>query len=98
MDQKMLEVLWNEYWMQTLSSSPLLNNSEFISKSVQDVTYKLQKMESEHNKPGRGGNTKQDKQGSSGSKLSLIEKESSKMAIEMNHGMLVETLKEFMFT
>lgn len=25
LDYRMLEELWNEYWMQTLSSSPLLN-------------------------------------------------------------------------
>jgi len=33
-----------------------------------------------------------------GSKFGAIEKESSKVAIELNHGMIVETLKEFMFT
>lgn len=31
-------------------------------------------------------------------KLALVEKESTKVALEMNHGLLVEALKNFMFT
>ena len=31
-------------------------------------------------------------------KISQIEKESTKLALEMNHGLMVEALKNFMFT
>jgi hypothetical protein len=31
-------------------------------------------------------------------KISSIEKESTKLALEMNHGLMVEALKNFMFT
>jgi hypothetical protein len=31
-------------------------------------------------------------------KITSIEKESTKLALEMNHGLMVEALKNFMFT
>lgn len=34
LDSQILEALWNEYWVQTLSSSPLLNNSEYLTKAI----------------------------------------------------------------
>ena len=67
---------------------------------MQDLTFKLQRLEGEQSKGGRGSSKgrKGDKGGVSVSKFGQIEKESSKVAIELNHGMLVETFKEFMFT
>jgi hypothetical protein len=33
-----------------------------------------------------------------GTKFGELQKESSKIALELNHGMIVEALKEYMFT
>jgi hypothetical protein len=60
----MLEELWNEYWQQTLSSSPLLNNSLFVNKSVMDISTKLQRELDNQNKGGRIGKDR-DKKGES---------------------------------
>ena len=67
------------------------------------MTFKLQKLEGDQSKSrgGKGGRKGGDKMSGNvvgGSKFGQIEKECSKVAIELNHGMLVETLKEFMFT
>jgi COP9 signalosome complex subunit 5 len=35
--------LWNEYWIATLSSSPLLSNQLEITKQVQDINQKIGK-------------------------------------------------------
>jgi COP9 signalosome complex subunit 5 len=42
-DKEMLERLWNEYWVATLSSSPLLSNALVISGQIDDAVQKLSK-------------------------------------------------------
>lgn len=36
-DDLVLERLWNEYWVHTLASSPLLHNKDHLNKSVVNV-------------------------------------------------------------
>ena len=43
-DDLVLERLWNEFWNQTLASSPLLNNADAMNKSVLNVVAKLNKI------------------------------------------------------
>ncbi|KAK0270190.1 COP9 signalosome catalytic subunit rri1 [Friedmanniomyces endolithicus] len=40
LDSKLLEALWNKYWVQTLSSSPLFTNREYVTKQIEDVVAK----------------------------------------------------------
>ena len=42
-DGLVLERLWNEYWVATLSSSPLLSNAIVISGQIDDAVQKLSK-------------------------------------------------------
>jgi COP9 signalosome complex subunit 5 len=42
LDTKLLEALWNKYWVQTLSSSPLFSNRDYGTKQIQDLASKLQ--------------------------------------------------------
>lgn len=42
LDNEILDRLWNEYWLATLSSSPLLSNQKQITSQVVDVNYKIQ--------------------------------------------------------
>lgn len=42
LDSSILEILWNEYWIQTLSSSPLLNNSEYLTKAISNIAVKTE--------------------------------------------------------
>lgn len=37
LDKKLLELMWNQYWVSTLSSSPLLMNADFISGQLGDL-------------------------------------------------------------
>jgi len=37
LDNQLLNQLWNEYWMATLSQSPLMHNQKEITKSVLDI-------------------------------------------------------------
>jgi COP9 signalosome complex subunit 5 len=40
-DSLVLERLWNEYWVHTLASSPLLHNADHTDKSVVNVVQKF---------------------------------------------------------
>lgn len=40
-DSEILDRLWNEYWLATLSASPLLNNQREITRQVCDITQKM---------------------------------------------------------
>ena len=42
LDSSILEILWNEYWIQTLSSSPLLNNSDYLTNAISNVAVKTE--------------------------------------------------------
>lgn len=42
LDTKLLEALWNKYWVGTLSASPLFTNREYGTSQIQDLARKLQ--------------------------------------------------------
>lgn len=45
MDNQIIELLWNKYWIDTLSSSPLLHNRSFTNKMIQDCVQKLEQID-----------------------------------------------------
>lgn len=44
-DDALLQLLWNKYWIDTLSSSPLLHNRSFTNKMIQDCAQKLEQID-----------------------------------------------------
>lgn len=45
LDNALLQLLWNKYWIDTLSSSPLLHNRSFTDKMIQDCSQKLEQID-----------------------------------------------------
>jgi COP9 signalosome complex subunit 5 len=43
LDTHLLELLWNKYWVQTLSQSPLFTNREYSSKQMLDLSTKIKR-------------------------------------------------------
>jgi COP9 signalosome complex subunit 5 len=41
LDGKLLELLWNKYWVQTLAQNPLLTNREYASSQMRDVALRV---------------------------------------------------------
>jgi len=99
-DDMVLERLWNEYWVQSLASSPLLKNADLMNKSVINVVKSLNKITSLHNTQAR----KQSGQRGSENKVidkeewTPIEQESTKLAVDSCHGVMLEHFKAMMFT
>lgn len=96
LDSKLLESLWNKYWMNTLSSSTLLTNAEYTTRQISDLAEKLE--QSEH-QVGRGvfmmGYDSHDKK--SEDKLTKATRDGCKMTIEAMHGLMTQVIKDKLF-
>ncbi|KAK8855947.1 COP9 signalosome complex subunit 5 [Apiospora arundinis] len=55
LDTKLLELLWNKYWVQTLSQSPLLTNRDFGNKQMLDLGSKIREASQVISRSIRGG-------------------------------------------
>jgi len=56
LDSKLLEALWNKYWVQTLSSSPLFSNRDYVTAQIADLVAKTKQVEATlKTKPGPQG-------------------------------------------
>jgi COP9 signalosome complex subunit 5 len=44
LDTQLLELLWNKYWVQTLSQSPLFTNRDYSSKQILDLSSKIRQV------------------------------------------------------
>jgi len=45
LDTAILELLWNKYWIDTISSSPLIHNRSFTARMIQDCVQKLDQID-----------------------------------------------------
>jgi COP9 signalosome complex subunit 5 len=54
LDTHLLEQLWNKYWVQTLSQSPLFTNREYSSKQMLDLSSKVREAGTMIARTGRG--------------------------------------------
>ncbi len=62
LDARLIELLWNKYWVQTLSQSPLSTNRDYSNKQILDLSSKLQEATATVQRAGRniasqGGST-----------------------------------------
>ncbi|KJE92678.1 constitutive photomorphogenic 9 complex chain AJH2 [Capsaspora owczarzaki ATCC 30864] len=93
LDHKLLDLLWNKYWVNTLSSSTLLTNMEYTTRQIADLATKLESLEHKGTKyqvPGSTDSKKEDE-------LSKITRDSSKMSIEAVHGLMAQVIKNALF-
>lgn len=94
LDAKLLEALWNKYWVQTLSSSPLMTNREYGTNQIADLAKKIQQESGSKrfkNGPAAfGGEARKDP-------LTRLGKAGSKIAREEEMGLLAARVKEGVF-
>ena len=95
LDNHLLELLWNKYWVSTLSQSPLFTNREYSSKQMLDLSQKIRNAERAAQSSPRGGYM-----GSRGGKDVQMEKmarDSNKIAGEQMTGLLAGEIKAKLF-
>ncbi|CAI2187471.1 5481_t:CDS:2, partial [Funneliformis geosporum] len=53
LDTHLLELLWNKYWVNTLSQSPLITNRDYSAGQISDLAEKLEQTETQLQQSGR---------------------------------------------
>ncbi|KAJ4376305.1 COP9 signalosome catalytic subunit rri1 [Neocucurbitaria cava] len=94
LDAKLLEALWNKYWVQTLSSSPLISNRDYGTKQISDLASKIQQ-ESASAKRFKGGPGYAT--GNENKQLAKLGAAGSKIAREEDMGLLAANVKDQVF-
>merc|ERR1712230_271899 len=100
LDSKLLEALWNKYWVQTLSSSPLFTNREYVTHQIEDLAAKTKEVDSSmHARSSRGGPFGPMPKGMKGGneQMGKVVKASEKIANEEKMGLLAAMVKEKVF-
>jgi len=98
LDTSYLDLLWNKYWVNTLSSSPSVSNRDFIAGQLNDLALKLEQAESalshphlSHYKPSRAGSKKEESQ------LEKLNKDATKLTLEQTNCALSLVMKDLLF-
>jgi COP9 signalosome complex subunit 5 len=96
LDRRLLESLWNKYWVNTLSSSSLLTNAEYTTGQIFDLSDKLEQSETSLGRTGMmlsldpGEKKSEDK-------LTKATKDSCKITAEVIHGLMSQVIKNRLF-
>lgn len=96
LDTHLLELLWNKYWVQTLSQSPLFTNREYSSKQMLDLSNKIVEATNMVQRSSRGptgphGNKAVDE------KMDKAVRDSHKIAGEEMTGLMAGEIKAKLF-
>lgn len=94
LDTHLLELLWNKYWVSTLSQSPLFTNREYGSKQMLDLAEKLRQVE-RNVKAGSGGG--QHRINGQDTQFDKVICDSNKIAGEEVTGLLASDFKAKLF-
>lgn len=98
LDRRLLDSLWNKYWVNTLSSSSLLTNADYTTGQIFDLSEKLEQSEVNLGRSGLFivGRTDPLEKGIE-DKLLKATKDSCKTTVEIIHGMMAQMIKDRLF-
>ncbi|EKX46269.1 hypothetical protein GUITHDRAFT_107880 [Guillardia theta CCMP2712] len=98
LDSHLLALLWNKYWISTLSSSSLVSNRDYTTRSIKDLSEKMDQAESQLSYSSRmaGYYLPGDKK-SEDSQVSKMCKDGTKIAIEQLQGLITQVAKDKLF-
>lgn len=99
LDSKLLEALWNKYWVQTLSSSPLFTNRDYVSAQIQDLAGKTKQVQdSMKQRSAMGPIGPRSKSKGGDEQLAKVVKTAEKIANEEKMGLMAAMVKEKVFS
>ncbi|OIV96526.1 hypothetical protein TanjilG_07918 [Lupinus angustifolius] len=98
LDSHLLDLLWNKYWVNTLSSSPLLGNGDYVAGQISDLAEKLEQAENQlaHSRFGSLISPAPRKKEEE-SPLAKITRDSAKITVEQVHGLMSQVIKDILF-
>ncbi|KAL9640826.1 MAG: hypothetical protein Q9164_000061 [Protoblastenia rupestris] len=95
LDTHLLELLWNKYWVSTLSQNPLFTNRKYGSRQMLDLAEKIKSVEKNATMITRGGQPRMSM--NKDTQLEKVTQESSKIASEERKGLLASEVKAQLF-
>ncbi|KAI1431407.1 JAB1/Mov34/MPN/PAD-1 ubiquitin protease-domain-containing protein [Xylaria sp. CBS 124048] len=95
LDTHLLELLWNKYWVQTLSQSPLLTNREYGNKQMLELSSKIREATLSIQRTGRAGPVQTAK--GSDPELEKVAQISHSVTMKEKQGMMAEEVKNRIF-
>ncbi|KAH7722325.1 COP9 signalosome complex subunit 5 [Aphelenchoides avenae] len=84
LDTKVINALWNTYWVNTLASNPLVSNASYVNSQIYDLGAKLEQV-------GNKNST------TFGERLGKATKDSQKLGCEVLHGLMGQVIKKALF-
>jgi len=100
LDSHLFDLLWNKYWVSTLSSSKIIGGTEYLSGQVKDLVEKLEQVEGNIAHSGRLGGMFQvsERKKQNVSQLAKLGNDACKISTEQVQGMLSQILKNTLFS
>ncbi|KAH6908788.1 JAB1/Mov34/MPN/PAD-1 ubiquitin protease-domain-containing protein [Coprinopsis sp. MPI-PUGE-AT-0042] len=97
LDNELLALLWNKYWVNTLSQSPLISNRAYAVSQLSDLQQKLVKATGSVQStrpviPEKEEKKKEENQ------LAKSVIDSTKIAVEAQHGLISQVIKDVIFS
>ncbi|KAJ6577298.1 Mov34-domain-containing protein [Mycena capillaripes] len=109
LDTELLGMLWNKYWVNTLSQSPLISNRAYAVSQLSDLHQKLAKAQSAvastraavpvlpESQNFAAKKEKEDKK-KEDNQLAKSVRDSTKIAVEAQHGLIAQVIKDVIFS
>ncbi|GJP38179.1 hypothetical protein CLOM_g24087 [Closterium sp. NIES-68] len=99
LDSHLLDLLWNKYWVNTLSSSQLLANRDYVAGQISDLAEKLEQAEGQLAHSGRIGGflMPPQRRKEEDSPLSRSTRDSTRITVEQLHGLMSQVMKDLLF-
>lgn len=97
LDGKLLEALWNKYWVQTLSASPLFTNREYGTRQIEDLAGKIRQVQDSQKQRASMGPMIPSKKKGGDEALAKVVTTAEKIANEEKTGLMAAMVKEKLF-
>jgi len=108
LDEELLGLLWNKYWVNTLSGSNLISNRAYAVSQITDLHEKLARAQTAvgntraqaptlKGQDDKGSNKQEDKK-KEDNQLTKAVKDSQKIAAEAQHGLISQIIKDVIFS
>jgi COP9 signalosome complex subunit 5 len=110
LDNDLLSMLWNKYWVNTLSQSPLVSNRAYAVSQLADLHQKLSKAQNSVASTRAAAPALKEKETSvqkqkekeekkkEDNQLTKGVKDSTKIAVEAQHGLIAQVIKDVIFS
>lgn len=97
LDTHLLELLWNKYWVQTLSQSPLFTNREYSSAQMLDLSQKIRQAAANITRNSKGGTMAPTSSRAMDLQIEKVVRDGSKIAGEELMGLMACEVKAGLF-